>query len=295
MINPVLYLNAVNNDGLTWNKKNYLLAAAKRLGFDFVKDIKDLDDGKEPDFVLNIEPYFRFVKGRMWTGIWEIDMVLDRREMSKSDWLTSDDVFVANTAIPNHMNPFLHKTRLLFQASDPEIHRRYKEIVQTHDFVFCGSGGSGIYKERSRLIMLLRKYFSFADFTKGQDPIEYIKCLNTAKVQFIRSGKTTVANSWTAQRFFECLAIGPVLADWTPDLEKTGLIEGEDYLSYKNDSELLEKMHKLLEDEKYANNIAENGRRKSLLYHTYDHRLISILNIIRSYGYDIQRTFRATF
>lgn len=291
MIKPILYLNATNNDGLTWNKKNYLLAAAERLGFDFVRDLpKDIT----PDFILNIEPYSRFIAGNVWTGIWEIDMVLDRAEMSKTDWLASDDVFVANTAIPNHMDGLLHKTRLLFQASDPDIHKRIKEIDQVHDFVFCGSGGTGIYDERSRVLSLLRKYFSFEDFPKGQAPADYIKCLNTARIQFIRSGKTPIANAWTAQRFFECLAIGPVLTDWTPDLIKTGLIEGEDYLSYKNDYELLENMHKLLENSEYANTIAENGRRKSLLYHTYDHRLISILNVIRDHGHDIQRSFRAT-
>lgn len=287
----VLYLNAVNNPGLTWNKKNYLLAAAKRLGFEFVRD---LPNDLNPDFVLNIEPYAGFVKGKVWTGIWEIDMVLDRPELSKSDWVASDDVFVANTAIPNHMDPFLHKTRLLFQASDPEIHRRIPEIEQVHDFVFCGSNGSGIYEERARLLLFLRKYFSFGEFENGQAPQDYIKSLNTARVQFIRSGKTPVANSWTAQRFFECLPIGPVLTDWTPDLAKTGLVEGEDYLSYKNDYELLDKMHRLIDDKSYANQIAENGRRKSLLYHTYDHRLISILNIIRSHGYDLKRSFCST-
>jgi hypothetical protein len=282
-----LYLNAVNNDGPTWNKKHYLLAAAKRMGWNWVEELpKDV----EPEYVLNIEPYTNFTTGTKWTGLWEIDMVLDRPELNKSDWVAADDVFVANTAIPMHMNGHLHKTRLLFQAADPEIHRKIPDIEQEFDFVFAGTNGMAIYSQRQRLMAMLRASYSFCDGGKGHSPQDYIKHLNRARVQFIRSGNTQVAESWTAQRFFECLAIGPVLVDWTPDLAKTGLIEGVDYFSYKTDIEMMAKFEKLITDRDFAEKMAASGRQKSLLYHTYDHRLISIINTMRNYGFTVPST-----
>ena len=279
-----IYLNAIWNNGKTWNKRDYLLAAAKRLGYDWVLPY---EKGVEAEVVLNIEPFKDFIKGSKWTGIWEIDLALNRQQMNGTNWAASDDIFVAVSCLPSRLDSFKTRTQLLFQACDPKIHKRIPEIKQEYDFVFSGTNGDIFHEERARLIKLLRKSFSFCDGGKDHAPWEYIKFLNQAKIQFIRSGNTPITNGWTAQRFFECLAIGPVLTEWTEDLARTGLIEGEDYMSYKNDKELIQKMHKLLDDKNYANYIAENGRKKALLYHSYDHRLISIINSIRSHKVEI--------
>ena len=52
-----LYLNAYNND-ITWNKKNYLLHAAKKMG---MEDVIVPYTGGSVDYVLNIEPFFNFI------------------------------------------------------------------------------------------------------------------------------------------------------------------------------------------------------------------------------------------
>jgi hypothetical protein len=74
-----LYLNCVKaKDQVTWNKADYLLAAAARLGIDV-----GLWQGQlvNPEFVLNIEPFHGIsLKERKWTGIWEIDVMFDRPE-----------------------------------------------------------------------------------------------------------------------------------------------------------------------------------------------------------------------
>lgn len=117
---------------------------------------------------------------------------------------------------------------------------------------------------------------------KGFKPVEYVKQLNRARIQFIRSmdvdGKGEIA-----QRFFECLAIGPVLTNWVDDLAHTGLVEWQDYVSYKTDEEAVSKMRFLLKHPEDAQKIAENGRYKSNLYHTYEHRLITIINECKKY------------
>lgn len=274
-----LYINCRKNDSPTFTKKDYLLRAANRLGL----DVRSWEGEPDVEFVLNVEPYTHFIKGTKWTGIWEIDLALDRPETKEGDWAVADDVFIAISQYSTRFNPHAHKTRFLPQACDIEIHRRHPEITQSFDFVFSGSNGEDIYSERDRVMKVLKQHFTFEDFQKGHHPDKYIKFLNQAKVQFIRSGNTRVCNGWTAQRFYECLPIGPVLTDWTPDLAKTGLVEGEDYLSYKDDVEMVSNMYKLVYEKDLREKIANNGRTKALLFHTYEHRLISILNFAKQY------------
>lgn len=267
-----LYLNCNDND-FSFNKKQYLLRAAKRLGIDFVKDIVQVGD--EPkDYVLNIEPY-DFVKGNKWTGIWEIDLLLDRKQLSEKEWESADTVFTAISTVPPRFKKF--RTVLLPQAVDSEIHRFFPDITKTSDVCFMGSMHDPTYRKRIEAYELLKKHFNcqFYDKTKIED---YMSKANGARVQFIRSMATDIADGELAQRFFECLAVGPVLTNYVKDLEHTGLVEGEDYLSYRDDFEMLTKLRYLLDNPEYANKVAINGRRKAGLYHLYEHRLITISN-----------------
>lgn len=275
-----LYLNSTKADSQkTWNKTDYLLAAAKRLEIDYILPYKP---GINSENVLNIEPYSNFIKGSKWTGVWEIDLLLDRAQMSTGDWTAADDVFIAVGTIPKRMFIFKDKVTLLFQACDPFLHKRIPSISQDWDFVFSGSVDLKFYKERKSAMSLLRKNgFTFADFPKDKAPEEYVRNINKAKVQFIRSMKTPIGDGELAQRFFECLAIGPVLTNYVEDLKLTGLVEGVDYLSYKDDKEMLLKMHKLIDNEDYRQEVAQSGRNKALLMHSYEHRLMSIINFIK--------------
>ncbi len=279
----ILTLNCTKPDSqVTQNKADYLLDAAKLIGLDYIELYKT---NSNPEYVLNIEPFDNFITGSRWTGIWEIDITLDRTEMNLSNWIASNMVFVANSNLPDRMKAYQGPKILLFQACDPLIHRRIPSIKPQYDFVFSGSSGMAIYQERSRVINLLREWgYSFCDYGKGYTPQEYVKKLNTGRVQVIRSaGKPPIANSQVEQRFFECLAIGPVLKDYHPDLEELGLIESRDFFWYRNDSELALKMRYLIEHPDFATIMAENGRNKSLQYHCYSHRLATIINLIKEH------------
>lgn len=293
----ILYLNCDKSDSqVTWNKSDYLLAAAKRLGWDWVvsyqNETHNLNNDTQPEYILNIEPFNHFIKGSKWTGIWEIDVTFDRAEMNLSNWIACDTVFVANSNLPDRMKAFQGEKIVLFQACDPELHRRIKFIPQKYDFVFAGTTGLDVYKERTRMMSFLRfGGFSFCDFGKGHFLPEYVKKINEGRVQFIRSaGKPPIASSQVEQRFFECLAIGPVLKDYHPDLEELGLVESKDFFWYKNDSEMTFKMKYLIDNPKFAKQMAENGRRKALLYHTYDVRLVAIKNIMQEHEKPIYRS-----
>lgn len=185
-----LLINSEKSE-ISWNKRDYLLAAAKRLGLDWVVEYVPYDGKTEfeaPEYVLNIEPYQKFVKGEKWTGIWEIDVMFDRPEMSISDWTHSDVVFLANTNVPSRMMACETEKIFLFQAADPVLHRRITSVPQDKDFVLSCSMGLDVYRDREKAVESLKKAgFTYEDYGKGMPPHKYVECLNHAKVQFIRS------------------------------------------------------------------------------------------------------------
>jgi len=276
-----LFLNCENNK-ITFNKKNYLLRAAKRLGLDWVIDLDEKNPDDKLEYVLNIEPYPGFVKAEKWTGIWEIDLIFDRDELSMTDWNLANTVFIANEVFPPRTLPHKHLTQTLFQACDPELSNPISDCEKEFDFIFSGSTGTH-YSERTRTINLLQKYFTFHDYGKDNTPERYNHFLNSAKVQFIRTCDTQVSSGHLAQRFFEYLAVGPVLTNYHEDLSLLGLVEDKDYMCYRNDKEMIAKMDMLVKHPDVAKEIATNGRKKALMWHTYDHRLVSIINTIK-YG-----------
>jgi len=280
----IIYLNCYKPDSQkTWTKADYLISAANSLGISH--QIKLYQGEPNPEYIINIEPFQRFVIGSKYTSIWEIDVTFNRQEMNLSNWITSNMVFVANSNLPERMMAYQGPKTLLFQACDPFIHRRISSIKPQYDFVFSGSNGLEVYSERDRTMTLLREHgFTFYDFGKSHSLFKYVEYLNQGRVQFIRSANNKeVAMSQVEQRFFECLAIGPVLKDYHPDLEKLNLIEGEDFFWYKNDEEMLTKMHYLIDNPKFASVMAKKGREKSLQYHSYSHRLVTIINLIKEY------------
>jgi len=274
-----LWLNC-NDNPITYNKKNYLLRAAKRLNFDNVKDIKIKDyEYMKKEYVLNIEPY-TYISGKKWTGIWEIDLLLARDERELKRWEEANDIFIAIEFIPLGFEKFLDKIRILSEACDPELHK-HLDIKRKYDFILCGTWDQAVWSERRRLIELLAKTYSFHNFGKDFAPDDYVKILNTARVQFVRSMGTKHGQGEIAQRFYDALAIGPCLVNYQSDLDRLNLIEGFDYYSYKSDNELLEKMEILIKAPNIADRMAKAGRQKALVYHTYDNRLLTLIKFLK--------------
>jgi hypothetical protein len=231
----------------------------------------------EIEYLLNIQPC-ELKTGSKWTGLWHIDVQLNNSIIH--EYHRFDTVYVASTAgiIPPTQT-------LLFQAMDPELHRRIPEIEQAYDFSICGTNrGDGGYAERTRIYDLLKTKYSCNEGGGHLPPEEYVRQYNRGKVQVVQSFVTQGIEGYLtmcAQRFFECLGIGPVLCCYSNDLKYLGLTDGEDYLVYHNDKELFEYMDRLLANEDYRNNIFANGRAKALKLHTYENRLVTILNKVR--------------
>jgi len=273
----MLYINADDNP-VTFNKKNYLMRAAERLGVE-VRDAKGVSN---PECVLNVQP-FDFLPGTHWTGLWHIDVCLNS-DIPSVYYYLCNDVFVAS----DQMRTKYDKAKLLFQACDPVLHKRVGE--PEYDYVVCGLMGGAYNGERERLHRILAEKFKGFDGANGKRPEEYVKALSKGRVQWVRTANTEGNYEMAAQRFFESLAIGPVLTNWTKDLTLTGLVENEDYMAYRSERDMIKKMKLLLSNEGLRNRIATNGRNKALLYHTYEHRLMSILNVCREYDESIDKS-----
>lgn len=276
-----IYLNC-NDNPITYNKKNYLLRAAERMGlisdeYDWVVCFEDMA-GRDfnPDYILNIEPC-DFKYGTKWTGLYHIDNlgIGDPKYYAAAKLM--DTYFTADLS----KDP---KAILLLQACDPELHRRI-DIKQDLDFVISASMShvnGTIYAGRQAAYAELKKHFTWVDLGKDHKPEEYVRGLNQAKVQFIHSMEVD-GRGELAQRFFECLAIGPILTNWCEELRYTGLIEGQDFFSYKTPEEMIRKMKALLGNEDLRNRMTKAGRTAALLYHSYESRLGSIFNIAKQY------------
>lgn len=254
-----IFLNSRHNESGTWTKREYLQSADRFGVF-----------GDDKDYVLNIEPC-EFRIGKKWTGLWHIDVL---RQTEYPSYYASAEVFVSSPINVTH-----DKAQVLFQAMDPVHHKRTDKEVT--DFVMCGSFFNGLYDKRLAAYDIMKHAFEYLEFPKDRPIDEYIKNYSKARVQFIHTGQDDKGRGAIAQRFFECLGIGPVLTNWTDDIPLTGLVEGEDFLAYRSHQEMIDKMKLLLADEKLRNKIAFNGRRKALLSHTYEHRIQSILNTVR--------------
>jgi hypothetical protein len=285
-----LYLYSDDDSPSSMNKKQYLMAAAGRLGMDEVKEYKPGDGPVE--YLLNIEPYnYHFFHGTKWTGVWEIDCLINR-ERKEANWDKCDTIFMANTT---NAYPIIGKRVLLLQACDPTLYGDVWNIEKTHDFVLCGTisdmfyykdfgeekceVSNDIYAERARVYGRLSQMYSYQYIDKGKTTKEYLKAQATGRIQFIRSMRV-LGEGEIAQRFFELLPIGPVVTNYAPDVKHLGLVEGEDFLMYHNDAEMYEKMELLRDDEQLRNKIASNGREKAFQYHTYENRLLYILNYL---------------
>lgn len=267
----IIYVNALDTP-ISFNKRDYLLRAEVQYGLGIFKDYRDPGDH---EYVLNVEPC-DIQMGSKWTGFWHIDSYLNNNYASQYGLFNAVFVATTNSGRLTHSET----AYTLFQACDPELY--HGEVEKQYDFVICGSLGDPLYTKRDKAYSALKGAgFTYYDHQKGHTASEYIKKIREARVQFIRTGEGPGGTCNAAQRFFECIAIGPVLTNWTPDLIHTGFVEDEDYLAYRSEEEMLQKMDRLLKDTKYAHRIALNGRMKAYTYHTYVQRALAIYNVAK--------------
>lgn len=297
----ILYLNAGKQDVLT--KRDYLLSATQSLNIKNVLPIESCATSPTPpEYVLNIQPYAHCYRpGTKWTGVYEVDCLINRDQM-RWWWEQAHTIFLANRFDWLEVKP--KKVRYLMQACLPELYDF--EIHQKYDMVQIGTMCDLAYfkdyghKDESKIKTIQDKYDIYKTRREVWDKLkarynvfvydkpgrlkvkEYLEILSRGKIQFIQS-MDVMGEGEIAQRFFESLPIGPVLTNYAQDLDHLNLQPDGDYCVYKNEEEMFKKIDQLLADNALRNDIAMHGKQKALSEHTYQVRLMEILDIIHNH------------
>jgi spore maturation protein CgeB len=143
-----------------------------------------------------------------------------------------------------------------------------KNIEKKYDVGFCGS-----LLNRQYYINLLNQNFNFIhhNFVIGD---EMVNSINTYRIHWNRN----ISNDIN-YRSFETIGCGvPLITNYNYQYEELGFINGENVLLYKNDTEMINLIKNLLQDEEMINYISKNALALSKK-HTYFERTKSILEI----------------
>jgi hypothetical protein len=170
-------------------------------------------------------------------------------------------------------------------ACDPEIHRPHP-LPKILDISFVGNmggrfryknyfwTGKEFFKERGRLIYLLKKKFNLfmGNFYFEDMAIVY----SISKMVFNRSVKDDVN-----MRVFEALGCGSLLVTNRIHPVQDLLFKNREHLvEYTTDKELMDTVGYYLHHPEERENIAEKGRAIALKKHTYAHRMDYMLSFL---------------
>lgn len=149
-----------------------------------------------------------------------------------------------------------------------------KDEDRIYDIAFVGSLDKKMHPERVKLVDKLKNEFpnSFFGFANG---IEMYKIYSKSKIVFNKS-----INNDINMRYFEALGNGAILL--TDNIENNGVedifIKGKHYVEY-DESNLISIVKKCLENNLFNHKELQDFVLKN---HTYDQRVVSILNTLNS-------------
>jgi spore maturation protein CgeB len=158
--------------------------------------------------------------------------------------------------------------------SEPELERIY-------EVGWVGRLIGNQYKTRRRYIKNLQRKFHMNDVNRHYQPAEMAQIYRQSKVvvNLSRDDYLQDANL----RCFEAMAAGALLfTPYPTELTQLGFVENQHYISFINDKDLQDKIQYYLVNEQERIQIAQSGRDLVLSKHTYDCRVQTILEIIKT-------------
>lgn len=146
------------------------------------------------------------------------------------------------------------------------------------DIAYVGSENTVMHPERSALLISLKNYFNSTYFGQAT-PKEMGRIYASAKLVFNRT-----INNDVNMRFFEAMGAGAVLVtDRVSDNGAEDLFdENRHYVTYRNETELLETTRSLLADPDRLRAIGDAARSHILANHTYQHRADLLVSQLQS-------------
>jgi hypothetical protein len=160
-----------------------------------------------------------------------------------------------------------------FPLAFPESLANNNKNSHEIDVAYVGSMNWDLYPERAKFLDIIKVNFNniFIGTATSQD---MIMVYSKSKIVFNYSPMNDLN-----MRFFEAMGSGALLL--TNKIYNNGIDdifqENEDFLTYTNSQDLIEKMNFLLKDSFELNRIAINGQAKVLTSHTYKARAEEIL------------------
>ena len=211
--------------------------------------------------------------------LWAADVYrFDKRKFQK--WIANDFnyIFVSQKKFIDAFGT--KKTSWLPYSCDPEIHRNFN-LEKIYDIVFVGNTEPKLYKERVRLLELLKTKFNVQIFSNVYEQ-EMAKIFSRAKIVFNKS-----CDGELNLRVFETLSCGSLLLtdklESEPGLEEL-FSDGKHLVLYRNETELLDRCAYFLEHTDEREQIAAAGQKEVHLKHTYDHRAEKIIETLMGGG-----------
>jgi len=224
------------------------------------------------DFIINVEPCETVISyPTSISCYWEIDNHIHRGQ-DHIRYQKVDKVFVTQ----KYFLPFYPKgkTSWLPNAADPEKHRLYVDEPVKYDVGFLGND---TYPRRQKLLELIaEKYKLLRSNSKPGE--EYSRKLSRCKILFNCSMDHDVN-----MRVFEALSIGRLLLTDKVAGQDRLLVDGLHYVSFKDWTDLDQKIAYYLSNKKARETIANKGRAFVHAEHTYQHRLEKILQVCGIY------------
>jgi len=159
-------------------------------------------------------------------------------------------------------------------AFEPSLHP-LKTVEPIYDIAYVGSDSAMVHPVRHRILARLVQHFPKMWCGKAL-PKEMGKIYAQSRLVFNKS-----VNNDINMRFFEAMGAGAVLL--TDPIHKNGLehlfIEGQHFLIYENENEVVDLANKVLSDPERLATIGKQARLEILSKHTYLHRAEKLIQI----------------
>lgn len=224
---------------------------------------------KEADLVLNIDSIHNvgLARGKK-TAYWEID---DHCHLGRNtDYYDVDYLYINSK---DRLDLYPPKTMWLPQAMEPTIHYTWP-FPKIYEMVFIGSdSGNEIYNYRKEVLDTLEQNFNM--YRGKCQPQDYPKELSKGEL-IINVMPRSEGKPFNNVRFFESMAIGCLLQDYSPELDELA-IKNKHYIAFESIDEAVEKGKWYLKSLYHMERIRTEGRIHVLTNHTWEKRLQTII------------------
>jgi hypothetical protein len=157
------------------------------------------------------------------------------------------------------------------------------ELPREFEVGWAGQTQGALYRKREECIPKLANSFRMNDWKRTYSLEEVAKIYRRSLV-VVNIGRDDFPQDANL-RVFEVLASGALLITSLPsELTDLGFVEGVHFAGYRQEDELLDLVRHFLRDEEERSSIAQAARSKVLQEHTYDYRVMQILQRLQKFG-----------